>query len=200
MPPVTCHQLQNIWITWESERHFHCYSGHLTAKVKDKGEKSVKWDLGSESERGGWPFWTLYFIPRGIKLAMVDDGYLACMFYAAVWGKLQPQLFILELLQENHERLLVDTGLPLARHQQDPHHLLLHSSDQLCSPHGACGRQGGFALKTFVLIRRFTVPSYSKRCHWQNKERGRRLRVFSSRRQVVKLNIFHLRGFLYTSI
>lgn len=61
----------------------------------------------------------------------------------AVGGELQPQLLLLELLEENHGRLLVDAGLPLAGHQPDAHHLLVHPPDQLRRPHGPRRCQGG---------------------------------------------------------
>lgn len=71
----------------------------------------------------------------------------------AVRGELQPQLFVLELLQENHDRLLVHAGLPLAGHQQDAHHMLLHPPHQFCSPHGPRGCQGEPLDGAFFVLR-----------------------------------------------
>lgn len=88
-----------------------------------------------------------------INSTVSDSTHLFMGFFCpltAIWGELQPQLFILELLQENHDWLLVDAGLPLARHQQDTHHMLLYPSNQFCSPHGPCGCKGRPALFPFL--------------------------------------------------
>lgn len=84
--------------------------------------------------------------------------FLFCSFVppTAIWGELQPQLFVLELLQENHDWVLVDAGLPLARHQQDAHHMLLHPSDQFCRPHGPCGCQGRVSFFNYYYYPSFT--------------------------------------------
>lgn len=87
---------------------------------------------------------------------------LMCVYFCtltAIWGELQPQLFILELLQENNDWLLVDTGLPFAGHQQDTHHMLLYPSNQFCCPNGSCGCQGRPALFPFLVL---NGPIYPK--------------------------------------
>lgn len=61
---------------------------------------------------------------------------------AAVGGELQPKLLVLELLQAQHDGLLVYAGLPSTRHQPHAHHLLLHTPDQLRCAHGPRRRQG----------------------------------------------------------
>lgn len=89
----------------------------------------------------------------------------------AIQGELQPQLLVLELLQEDHDRVLVDAGLPPARHQQDAHHVLLHPSDQFRRPHGARGRQGR-PLLLFPLLLPLNGPIYQKCAIYQMQLRG----------------------------
>ena len=87
-----------------------------------------------------------------------------CVYFCAltaIGGELQPQLFILELLQENNDWLLVDAGLPFARHQQDTHHMLLYPSNQFCCPNGSRGCQGRPALFPFLLL---NGPIYPQKC------------------------------------
>lgn len=60
----------------------------------------------------------------------------------AIRGELQPQLLLLELLEANHDGLLVHPGLSAADHQPDAHHLLLHPPHQLCRPDGPRRCQG----------------------------------------------------------
>lgn len=80
-----------------------------------------------------------------------------CFCHAALRGELQPQLLVLELLQENHDGLLVHAGLPPAGHQQDAHHLLLHAPHQLRRAHGTRGRQGRQSLLLLVAVSRWAT-------------------------------------------
>lgn len=76
--------------------------------------------------------------PLGPMFLALTFGFLP----TAVGRELQPKLLVLELLQAQHDRLLVYAGLPSPRYQPHAHHLLLHTPDQLCCAHGPRRRQG----------------------------------------------------------
>lgn len=140
---TTCYSLE--WIQIASGENICLFQGCVfyPQKKVEMNRANVWLTLGP----GGCVFLLL------IPLCLILLNYL-CFFarLTAIWGELQPQLFFLELLQENHDWLLVNTGLPIAGHQPDTHHMLLYASNQLCSPHGACGCQGRRCLFFFPFL------------------------------------------------
>lgn len=87
-----------------------------------------------------------------------------CVCFSVEGALLQSQLFLLELLRAQHDGILVYSGLQTSGNQQEPHHLLLQSLDQLRHPHGSSGKCGkwpspcGFAQAIF-LSRLVALPS-----------------------------------------
>lgn len=113
---------------------------HLIGFLLSKQNKSEWNHLWLYSDKCGFAQW-------GITLSLlIDSWFYFFPFPTAIRGELQPQLFVLELLQANHDWLLVDPGLPFAEHQPNTHHMLLHPSHQLCRPNGPRGCQGRLTL------------------------------------------------------
>lgn len=75
---------------------------------------------------------------------------------------LQSQLLLLELLRAQHDGILVHSGLQATGNQQEPHHLLLQSPDQLRHPHGPPRKRGewsraGATIRARAARRRVTI-------------------------------------------
>lgn len=93
-----------------------------------------------------------FFTATDMKYTDVSHAYCsACSFMfhcfrsalcCAEGTLLQSQLLFLELLRAQHDGILVHSGLQATGNQQEPHHLLLQSPDQLRHPHGPSRKRG----------------------------------------------------------